>query len=801
MADEEFKFGNTDRPEAVIDLEDLISSGYMDYGLEARLWDEFAPEFGAFDPNSPEFQAAMDELIASGVANISTAGAGTTKDIVDAILGTIDVTDGVSQEDINAAIAVLDSGLVTIDDVAKAVGLPADVVSAAYEANKPAVDDGEVWVDEVDEGLRSPIFPFLEYPTVDDSAGEWYDPDTGLVIPNFDPTTGEGMGTLFPTFVPDSDAGGGSEAAAEAAAQTAAEKALSGISAEGGFSEAEANEVYDLLEAGTVTLNDVSRILDVPQAVVTAGYEQIKAAQTAAEKALSGISAEGGFSEAEANEVYDLLEANTVTVNDVSTILNVPEAVVTAGYNQIKAERAAPEEIVDLTADTTASTIDSGELDFEGKAKDPLADYKLNPELYTYDYVSAQLFEMIANETNAELRDGLIEEYEGLSGQAYDPNKPIQPIKKSDSQIQEEAAAAKIENAARAEAAEKEAAWGNVDKDLPLDQIVQAVINIFGTGNEGVAKVIDIANQRGSTAGDIATAAGISIEDVNAAAKTAGVTINTTPDDAAADDATGCPEGSGKIDDGAGNCVCPEGFSENDSGVCETDTDILDVINTITGAVTDETNDTDLTEIVTGGGCTGGKIDDGFGNCVCPEGEVEIDGVCQAAGGGGGCTGGKVDDGAGNCVCPEGKVEDANGVCQAAGGGGACTGGRTRDPITDECVCPQGTEDVNGQCVGTGSGECPEGQTRDIFGNCVAPEPETTQAVPDLFSVVQTKPGEKVGAIDFYDISGPSIFRSGAKTEEEEDPLGYLYSNYSEGGIVQDYDIEELIRFLENQRG
>jgi hypothetical protein len=160
MADEEFKFGNTDRPEAVIDLEDLISSGYMDYGLEARLWDEFAPEFGAFDPNSPEFQAAMDELIASGVVNISTAGAATTKDIVDAILGTIDVTDGVSQEDINAAIAVLDSGLVTIDDVAKAVGLPADVVRAAYEANKPAVDDSA----GVDEGLRSPIFPFLDTP-------------------------------------------------------------------------------------------------------------------------------------------------------------------------------------------------------------------------------------------------------------------------------------------------------------------------------------------------------------------------------------------------------------------------------------------------------------------------------------------------------------------------------------------------------------------------------------------------------------------------------------------------------------
>jgi hypothetical protein len=64
--------------------------------------------------------------------------------------------------------------------------------------------------------------------------------------------------------------------AAMAAAQAAAEEALSNISAEGGFSEAEANEVYDLLEAGTVTVNDVSRILNVPQAIVTAGYDQIK---------------------------------------------------------------------------------------------------------------------------------------------------------------------------------------------------------------------------------------------------------------------------------------------------------------------------------------------------------------------------------------------------------------------------------------------------------------------------------------------------------------------------------------------
>ena len=88
-------------------------------------------------------------------------------------------------------------------------------------------------------------------------------------------------------------------------------------------------------------------------------------------------------------------------------------------------------------------------------------------------------------------------------------------------------------------------------------------------------------------------------------------------------------------------------------------------------------------------------------------------------------------------------------------------------------------------------------------GIVVSPEPPATPTLPTMqgYRAVQTKPGEKVGALDFYDIGGPSIFRSGAKTEEEEDPLAYLYSNYADGGIVQDYDIEELIRFLESQRG
>ena len=64
-------------------------------------------------------------------------------------------------------------------------------------------------------------------------------------------------------------------------------------------------------------------------------------AKTAAEEALSNVSAEGGFSEAEANEVYDLIKNGTVTVGEVSSVFNVPEAIINAALETINAERAA----------------------------------------------------------------------------------------------------------------------------------------------------------------------------------------------------------------------------------------------------------------------------------------------------------------------------------------------------------------------------------------------------------------------------------------------------------------------------
>ena len=85
-------------------------------------------------------------------------------------------------------------------------------------------------------------------------------------------------------------------------------------------------------------------------------------------------------------------------------------------------------------------------------------------------------------------------------------------------------------------------------------------------------------------------------------------------------------------------------------------------------------------------------------------------------------------------------------------------------------------------------------------------EPEEEPVIPEVpeaiqgYRAVQTKPGGVVDIDYLYDIAGPSIFAPRMEEEDEYNPLG-MYSPYAEGGIVQDYDIEELIRFLENQRG
>ena len=104
--------------------------------------------------------------------------------------------------------------------------------------------------------------------------------------------------------------------------------------------------------------------------------------------------------------------------------------------------------------------------------------------------------------------------------------------------------------------------------------------------------------------------------------------------------------------------------------------------------------------------CTGGKVRDENGDCVCPPDKPyeQADGVCIA------CTGGKVWNGK-VCVCPEDKPYEQEGVCIACRDSEVWTG--------TECVCPSGTEwvEATGKCEKL----CTDGKVRNEDGVCVCP--------------------------------------------------------------------------------
>ena len=123
----------------------------------------------------------------------------------------------------------------------------------------------------------------------------------------------------------------------------------------------------------------------------------------------------------------------------------------------------------------------------------------------------------------------------------------------------------------------------------------------------------------------------------------------------------------------------------------------------------------------------------------------------------------------------------------------------------DPCDDPEYAASRPGECGTIGGDPCddPAYAAANPAECGVVVPPGSTTVVPEPaqgYRAVQTKPGELVDIEYLYDIAGPSIFAPTMEEEEAYNPLG-MYSPYAEGGIVQDYDIEELIRFLENQRG
>ena len=96
--------------------------------------------------------------------------------------------------------------------------------------------------------------------------------------------------------------------------------------------------------------------------------------------------------------------------------------------------------------------------------------------------------------------------------------------------------------------------------------------------------------------------------------------------------------------------------------------------------------------------CIGGKVEDGDGNCVCPEGKYEVDGECV-------CPPGSLDDICFGLPCPEGTNRQPDGSC-------LCPEGMTLDS-EQRCVCDVGVMNQEGNGCVEPVDACPEGTSYD----------------------------------------------------------------------------------------
>jgi hypothetical protein len=407
-----------------------------------------------------------------------------TKEDMLASLGTIDLTDGASQEEIDAATAFLDTGLVTIEEVAAIVGLPAAAVSAAYEATKP---------------------------TVDDSAGEWYDPDTGLVIPDFDPSTANDISTLFPVFYPDVTQTSSSAAAAAAASSDAASSAAS---------------------------SDSSAASSDSSAASSAAQAAADAAAAAASSDSSAASSDSSAASSAAQDAADAAAAAGVTGGESITWQDV------INYSLDKPKELTDEEIAAnraAAAKAEAAKVLEGQLEEAIAAEtDPVVKARLEVELAKLKNQPTEALEAEVARLEAEAASVITgdptqiggntvftTDTSGLSDDAENVTlTPGQDITIVDTGTGTPAVDGdtKILTQEEKDAAFNEVLAG-VDENTAIADVVAAAVEIYGNTADAVVAVAGAANSANVSAEDLANATGTSIEDINKAAEDANVAI------------------------------------------------------------------------------------------------------------------------------------------------------------------------------------------------------------------------------------------------------------------------------------
>ena len=295
------------------------------------------------------------------------------------LFGNVSAEGGFDQSEVDFVTQLISSGQVTIEQAANQFGLPASVVADVYAANAPKF------------AAPAPIAPVISGRT---AAAQLDAIPTEIVVTGSGGTNGVTFDLPFngPTFLPDVGSLRGNVFDEDLEYQDA--KELYQDIQEGLFSGATDsagtvlkaivdNIITSQNQAGTsagnfptteATIEALNNANDPTAGLInlTVGSNQMldetsqaaaqaAAVQAAAEEALSNVSAEGGFSEAEANEVYDLIRNGTVTPAEVSSVFNVPEGIINAALETIDAERAAAAS-TDPLGDSTSSLEPDGDL-------------------------------------------------------------------------------------------------------------------------------------------------------------------------------------------------------------------------------------------------------------------------------------------------------------------------------------------------------------------------------------------------------------------------------------------------------
>jgi hypothetical protein len=270
------------------------------------------------------------------------------------IYGNVSAAGGFDQSEVEFVTNLINSGQVSVADVAKQFGLPESIISAAYEANRPAVEPAAI-----ERLTQNQAAPESLSPAATTTISSPFLPDAVYNIPGFslpdyryNDTSGSKGGlssstsgslTNYVTAVEPARSGPADYTGLEMVVTPGdslgpSEYSLGNATLDrgirGGESFVDGNSstfVQDLLDQD---YKEARR--DVDYLNYLAG---LQAQEDKANLLAGAASSEGGFDEGEIDAVRALVRSNAVTIDDVANQFNLPIELVAATYDALPATK------------------------------------------------------------------------------------------------------------------------------------------------------------------------------------------------------------------------------------------------------------------------------------------------------------------------------------------------------------------------------------------------------------------------------------------------------------------------------